>query len=628
MASQLGPNAQRRYYNTPSNANSATSLLPNQSAPAPGQQGLSPQAQVRAALATGPALRNQASNASLNTSPYTSASAGKAPSIAPSISDKFSMAADPTAWGADLASQQSEPDDYLHNPDPKRDRKNDAGGSIFTARGMMNLGCLMILALGILTLFAGYPLISHFTKTKLTTNGGFNIGGVNASGIVPSMGNWAVIDPTTPKEALTKKPYTATGDDWILVFSDEFNVEGRSFYPGDDPYWEAVDLHYWQTNNMEWYDPEAVTTKDGALKITLSKKKTHGLDYQGGLISTWNKFCFTGGLVETAVTLPGINNVVGLWPAVWAMGNLGRAGYGASLEGMWPYTYDSCDIGTVANQSIDGRPLAATINGDNGQNGILSFLPGQRLSRCSCPGSSHPGPMHADGTFVGRSAPEIDIFEAQITGDPLTGQVSQSGQWAPFNAAYTWFNDSESLFIANESITELNSYKGGVFQQATSGVTETNPDCYELGTGCTSVYGFEYKPGFDGAYITWISSGVVAWTVHQSGLRADTAVEIDQRPVPQEPMYLIANLGMSTNFGTVDLDHLQFPTTLSVDWIRVYQPKDQLNVGCDPPNFPTAQYIETYKEAYTNPNLMLWRGTPEQAAYGQPFPKNKFLGEC
>lgn len=30
-----------------------------------------------------------------------------------------------------------------------------------------------------------------------------------------------------------------------LVFSDEFNVDGRTFYPGDDPYWEAVDLHYW-----------------------------------------------------------------------------------------------------------------------------------------------------------------------------------------------------------------------------------------------------------------------------------------------------------------------------------------------------------------------------------------------
>jgi hypothetical protein len=43
--------------------------------------------------------------------------------------------------------------------------------------------------------------------------------------------------------------------------------------------------------------------------------------------------------VETSVVLPGANNILGLWPAVWTMGNLGRAGYGASLEGMWPYTY-------------------------------------------------------------------------------------------------------------------------------------------------------------------------------------------------------------------------------------------------------------------------------------------------
>ena len=47
-----------------------------------------------------------------------------------------------------------------------------------------------------------------------------------------------------------------------------------------------------------------------------------------------NKFCFTGGYVETAVQLPGANNVLGLWPAVWTMGNLGRAGYGATLDGV------------------------------------------------------------------------------------------------------------------------------------------------------------------------------------------------------------------------------------------------------------------------------------------------------
>lgn len=85
---------------------------------------------------------------------------------------------------------------------------------------------------------------------------------------------------------------------------------------------------------MEWYDPAAITTSNGSLRITLSEKQTHGLDYQGGMMSSWNKFCFTGGMVETSVMLPGAPNIVGLWPAIWTMGNLGRAGYGATLDGL------------------------------------------------------------------------------------------------------------------------------------------------------------------------------------------------------------------------------------------------------------------------------------------------------
>ena len=57
-------------------------------------------------------------------------------------------------------------------------------------------------------------------------------------------GNWGVIDLDTPKEAYTKASFT-DGAELTLVFSDEFNVDGRSFYPGDDPYWEAENLHYW-----------------------------------------------------------------------------------------------------------------------------------------------------------------------------------------------------------------------------------------------------------------------------------------------------------------------------------------------------------------------------------------------
>lgn len=51
------------------------------------------------------------------------------------------------------------------------------------------------------------------------------------------------------------------------------------------------------------------------------------------------------------------------------------------------------------------------------------------------------------------------------------------------------------------------------------------------------------------------------------------------------------NLGISMNFGAVDFAGLTFPTTLRVDYVRVYQDPNNLNVGCDPSDFPTAAYI-------------------------------------
>ena len=59
--------------------------------------------------------------------------------------------------------------------------------------------------------------------------------------------NVALIDIATPQSAYTKPSFEDPTQEWDLVFSDEFNVDGRTFYPGDDPYWEAVDLWYWQT---------------------------------------------------------------------------------------------------------------------------------------------------------------------------------------------------------------------------------------------------------------------------------------------------------------------------------------------------------------------------------------------
>jgi hypothetical protein len=48
---------------------------------------------------------------------------------------------------------------------------------------------------------------------------------------------------------------------------------------------------------------------------------------------------------------------------------------------------------------------------------------------------------------------------------------------------------------------------------------------------------------------------------------------------------------MSPGFGDIDFAELTFPATMKVDWIRVYQSPDAKNIGCDPPEFPTAAYI-------------------------------------
>ena len=228
-----------------------------------------------------------------------------------------------------------------------------------------------------------------------------------------------LIDPDTPKSAMTKT--APDGSKLKLVFSDEFNTNGRTFYPGDDPYFEGVDLWYGVTQDLEWYDPDAATTNGGALLIKFDAFQNHGLNYRSGMLQSWNKMCFTGGLLEASISLPGRGDTIGFWPGFWSMGNLGRPGYAATTDGMWPY-HDECDVGITANQSsTDG----------------LSFLPGMRLPGCTCAGEDHPTPGKA------RTAPEIDVLEASnaplgssVGAVNYIGQVSQSCQLAPFDIWY------------------------------------------------------------------------------------------------------------------------------------------------------------------------------------------------
>lgn len=148
-------------------------------------------------------------------------------------------------------------DDPLHNPDPIRDAALENSWTIFSARGWLNASALFILSFGLITLFGGYPIIAFYRRIHINV-AGYNLGGINGTGQVPKLpGMRSLVDPDTDMSARTR--VGTDGRTYNLVFSDEFNTDGRTFWPGDDPYWEAVDLQYWPTGDLEWYDPQVGT---------------------------------------------------------------------------------------------------------------------------------------------------------------------------------------------------------------------------------------------------------------------------------------------------------------------------------------------------------------------------------
>ncbi|WFD20450.1 hypothetical protein MCAP1_002694 [Malassezia caprae] len=516
----------------------------------------------------------------------------------------------------------------------------------WSMRGCVNLSMLAFLTLGVLMLFLGYPVLHSYTVE--TERNSVHFGNV-ATDKQPFTGakqnlRTSLIDPDTPLDKHYRQR-TRNNKRMKLVFSDEFNKPGRTFYPGDDPFWQAEDLHYWQTENYEWYDPDTVTTEDGDLVIRFMQKPEHGLNFRGGMISGWNRFCFTGGYVEARLVLPGNFNVSGLWPAVWAMGNLGRAGYGASTDGMWPYSYDECDVGTMPNQtwlpSQGGGPLAAESSGryvDEFGPG-LSYLKGQRLSRCTCSDSDdHPGPRHPDGSWVGRSAPEIDMLEATSNNGPGEhGQASMSLQVAPFDAAYN-VSDPSAFVVYEDRVHNAtkNDYTGAVFQQAVSAKVNTSDTAYQHTGGEYDTYAFEYEPGKSkDSYITWFMSDKPVVDLNATAIGPNKATEVGARLIPEEPMYLIINLGMSSSFVWINWDELMKnfdqPFEMRVDYVRVYQDEDRISedsLSCDPSHHPTKDYIERHWEAYTNSLLTSWDLPADQGGYNHPIPGNKLMGQC
>ncbi|TVY93414.1 Beta-glucan synthesis-associated protein [Lachnellula willkommii] len=470
-----------------------------------------------------------------------------------------------------LYNNEVEADDKFHMPADDDDITYKAKWSdYFDRRSIVSTIGGIVLVLGLLCVFILLPILTYSTHLIIP------VGKASAGNYGPA---WAhvnnntypllrnvrssLIDPDTPASAMTRD---STFDDskLQLVFSDEFNDDNRTFFPGDDPYWTGADLWYGATQDFEWYDPDAVTTGGGTLQMKLDKFANHGLDYRSGMLNSWNQMCFKGGVFEVSVSLAGPSGIPGLWPGAWTMGNLGRPGYKATTEGVWPYTYDNCDAGITPNQSSsDG----------------MSNLPGQKLNACTCKGQDHPNPG------VGRALPKST-------------------------------SSKEYMAIPNYETTQMNSYCGGPFQQAISGTTLLNNSWYD--GNAYQKYAFEYIPG--------TSTGKIAWFVGEDptlildGRAIGPNGNVGARQISEEPMSMVLNLGFSASWTQILLADLKFPTVMHVDYVRIYQKPGQNSTTCDPPGYPTTDYIANHAAAYENVNFTSWNDT------GYSWPTNKLTG--
>eukprot|EP01052_Picozoa_sp_SAG31_P061829 SAG31_NODE_20879_length_563_cov_1.213362_2_plen_99_part_01 len=95
-------------------------------------------------------------------------------------------------------------------------------------------------------------------------------------------------------------------------------------------------MHPYTTGQVCFYNESLAETVGGKLRIRTTSDDveakyfapdgTIGTDrrpYSSSMLQSWNKFCFTEGIVEMSVQMPGEPDQAGLWPGFWMMGNLG-----------------------------------------------------------------------------------------------------------------------------------------------------------------------------------------------------------------------------------------------------------------------------------------------------------------
>lgn len=434
--------------------------------------------------------------------------------------------------------------------------------------------------------------------------------------------NW--IDPDTISSFYQTKSFISKKK-LNLVFSDEFNQPNRQFHDGYDSKWTAINKNDYTNFALQYYNSDLISTSNGYLNIstiindisfdildstqsTQPKKSKKTKVFQSGMLQGWNKFCFTGGIVEIKAKLPGKANIGGLWPAIWLLGNLVRATYVSSSNNVWPWSYNEC------NKDLQSQQMFSACN-------IVNHFD-----------------FHA---LQGRGAPEIDILEVMPGKEELINTpihkpyLSTSLQIAPAIQDYRptetlepdyeqWYHDgleyginsSLNIFFYGmhlEGITKDKSYSADAISSNTN-LSDTYFDDFHT-------YRLEWSLGNEttSGYLKWFIDDIFRFHIPSKVLNKTGAI------LPHEPMYLILNTAISSTWGfpipcpegcacdcydprkdecqcALPHDMLSnFPAHFLIDYIRIYQDQDDPShiVGCSTKEYPTRTYISAHPTIYT-----------------------------
>jgi hypothetical protein len=380
--------------------------------------------------------------------------------------------------------------------------------------------------------------------------------------------------------------------------------------------------------SLQFYNSSQLLTEHGKLVILSTtedtkwkgwnpyKKKYEQMSrhFKSGMIQSWDKFCYTGGILEVDVQFPGRHDVGGLWPAVWLMGNLGRATYEASTNLLWPWSYDECNRDLQRAQEISGCDITSHFELKPGQGrgatemDIIEVMPG--------PAGKLPivknNVQRPYTSMTLQVAPGIPADKRR----PPTGTLPEWG--------FNWYKNI--TYGPNVSINPFfyGTYLAGtkkeepIFRSAAesyqcdaiSSMMTISKDYFEK----MHTFRFEWQPGTDG-YVHWYVDGVLRFGVEQESLN------FMNTKIPNEPSYIIMNTAISTSWGfpnppwgCTEYDCKNpdeqcgfnpgfcksLPAKFLIDSVRVYQNKNDSRhtIGCNPKDYPTKKWIKAHEYRY------------------------------